>query len=103
MRMCVLSSNRSTATLVRRSRVVFSKTAGSRPRPLLEHAGRDADACRGRRMRYAVGGRRAPVRPAEARGERPDAAQADGEADGGEAAIGRAQERGGAREAAGQE
>ena len=81
----------------------FSKTAGSRAGVGLEHASRNPNASGRRRVARAVGGGRHPVRPAEARCERPDAAQPDGEADVRDAAVGVPKQRSSALEPAGEE
>ena len=71
------------------SRKLLRVRAGVR----LQHARRDANP-RGRgRVRGPVGGGGDPERAAEARGERPDAAQPDGEADVRDRAVGVAQQR----------
>jgi hypothetical protein len=63
----------------------------------------ECDAFDGRRVRGAVGGRGDPVRAAEARRERPDAAQPDQQADVCDRAIGVAEQRRGALQPAGEE
>src|SRR5947208_791582 len=83
--------------------VVFSKTAVWRACVRLEHAGRNPDACGRRRITRPVRGGRHAERAAEARRERPDAAEADGEADVRDGAVGIAKEGGGALEPAGQQ
>src|SRR5207253_8723809 len=70
----------SATTLVARRATVFSKTARDRPGVGPEHAGRNAGPL-GRRMRGSVLRRGEAVDPAEARRERADALQADGQAD----------------------
>jgi hypothetical protein len=54
----------------------------------LEHAGRNAHARARRGVRGPIRSRRQNERPAEARRERPDAAQTDGEADVRDRAVG---------------
>jgi hypothetical protein len=69
----------------------------------LEHAGGNARTLDCRRVGGAVGSGRRPVDPAEARGERPDTAEADGEADVRYGAVGVSQQRGRPLQPTGQE
>src|SRR5579864_5873064 len=77
---------------------VFSKRAVLRTPMRAQHAGRNQRELRRRREGCAVGRGRDSVGAGEARGERADAAQADGEADLGDAAVGRAKQCSGALE-----
>src|SRR5262245_14379860 len=86
-------------TLVLGGVAVFSKTAAVATGICLENAGRHASPLDGG-MGDAVGRGRYAVDAAEARRERADAAQTDGEADVGHGAIGVAQQRGRALEPA---
>src|SRR4051812_48511866 len=90
-------------TLRTRRRFGFSKRAVLRAAVRLCHAARDADKPLRGRERLAVRLRRLPVDAPEARGERAEAAEADREADLGDAPVGVAQERGGALEPARQQ
>src|SRR6185295_12872999 len=74
--------------------LVFSKPAGCRSPPGLDQARGNRRALRCGRVRRTVGRGRTAERLAEARGERADAAQADGEADLRDAAVGVPKERG---------
>ena len=83
--------------------VVFSKRAVLRTRVRLHDARGNKCARRGRRKGCAIGGWRDAVRAAEAGRERADTLQADREADLGDGAVRRPQQRRGALETARQE
>src|SRR5713101_6715516 len=90
-------------TLAAAIAVVFSKTAVWRAGVSLEDAGRNPNTSGRRRVTCPVGGGRHAERTAEARRERPDAAQSDGEADVRDRPVGVAQQLSSALEPASQE
>ncbi len=97
------SNSGSTAKLARGGPAVFSKRAVLRTAVDARDAARDHGVRGGRRIGRAVGGRRHPEHPPEARRERADALQPDREADVGDRAVGRPQQRGRALEPARQQ
>src|SRR2546430_12173947 len=74
------------------ARPVFSKRAVLRAAVRAQDAGRDQCMLRSRRVLHAVGGRRHAVASCEAGRERANTPEADGEADVGDAAVGRAEQ-----------